>query len=56
MIVIAAAVLGALIGGYTAKKRNGNRLDILQYAAGYALAFVIVGMIATVLIDRAMRG
>ncbi|MBY5932831.1 apolipoprotein acyltransferase [Tateyamaria omphalii] len=56
MIVIAAALLGALIGGYTASKRNGNRLDILQYAAGYALAFVIVGMIATVLIDRALRG
>lgn len=56
MIVIAAAILGALIGGYTARKRNGNRLDILQYAAGYALAFVIVGMITTVLIDRALQG
>ncbi|APX11275.1 apolipoprotein acyltransferase [Tateyamaria omphalii] len=56
MIVIVAALSGALIGGYTASKRKGNRLDILQYAAGYALAFVIVGMVATVLIDRAMRG
>ena len=56
MIVLIAALLGALIGGFTARKRGGNRLDILQYAAGYALAFVIVGMIATVLIDRAMRG
>lgn len=55
MIVLVGAVLGALIGGYTARKRGGNRLDILQYAAGYALAFVIVGMIVTVLIDRAMR-
>ena len=55
MIVIVAALLGALIGGYTANKRGGNKLDILQYAAGYALAFVIVGMIATILIDRALR-
>ncbi|MFL4471379.1 apolipoprotein acyltransferase [Tateyamaria armeniaca] len=52
MIVIAAAVSGALIGGYTAHKRDGNRLDIAQYATGYALAFVVVGLIITVLIDR----
>lgn len=52
MIVIAAAIIGALIGGFTARKRKGNKLDIAQYAAGYALAFVIVGMIATVVIDR----
>lgn len=52
MIVIAAAIIGALIGGWTARKRGGNRLDLAQYAAGYAMAFVIVGMIATVLIDR----
>ena len=54
MIVIAAAIIGALIGGFTARKRGGNRLDIAQYAAGYALAFIIVGMIATLLIDRAL--
>ena len=52
MIVIVAAILGALIGGLTARKRGGNTLDIAQYAAGYALAFVVVGLIATVLIDR----
>ena len=52
MIVILAAVSGAFIGGYTAAKRKGNRLDIAQYAAGYALAFMVVGLIATVIIDR----
>ena len=56
MIVIAAALVGALIGGFTARKRGGNRLDMAQYAAGYALAFVVVGMIATVLIDRSLSG
>ncbi len=55
MIVLAAAIIGALIGGFTARKRGGNRLDIAQYAAGYALAFVIVGLIATVMIDRSVR-
>lgn len=54
MIVIFAGALGAAIGGLTARKRQGNRKDIAQYATGYALAFMIVGMIATVLIDRAL--
>jgi hypothetical protein len=54
MIVIAAALLGALIGGLTARKRGGNRLDIAQYAAGYAMAFIVVGLIATVIIDRVL--
>lgn len=54
MIVIVAALLGAAIGGMTARKRGGNKLDIAQYAAGYALAFVIVGLIATVVIDRSL--
>ncbi|MEO9682703.1 MAG: apolipoprotein acyltransferase [Tateyamaria sp.] len=54
MIVIVAAIIGAFVGGFTARKRNGNKLDIAQYAAGYGLAFIIVGMIATVIIDRAL--
>ena len=52
MIVIGLAILGAIIGGMTARKRRGNRKDIAQYAAGYALAFAILGMFATVIIDR----
>lgn len=56
MIVIAAALFGAFTGGYTARKRGGNRLDMAQYAAGYAMAFVVLGLIATVVIDRSVRG
>ncbi len=52
MIVILGALLGAIIGGITAYRRKGNRLDIAQYAAGYAMAFVVVGMILTVILDR----
>ncbi len=52
MIVIGAAIIGAIVGGMTAKKRHGNRKDIAQYAAGYAMAFLILGMFATVIIDR----
>lgn len=52
MIVIISALLGAIVGAFTAKRRKGNTLDILQYAAGYAMAFVVVGMIATVVLHR----
>jgi len=52
MIVIGLAIIGAIIGGMTAKKRRGNRKDIAQYAAGYGMAFLIVGMFITVIIDR----
>ncbi|UWR24809.1 apolipoprotein acyltransferase [Sulfitobacter sp. S223] len=52
MIVIGLAIIGALIGGMTARKRRGNRKDIAQYAIGYGMAFLIVGMFLTVIIDR----
>ncbi|MEH6644887.1 apolipoprotein acyltransferase [Sulfitobacter sp.] len=52
MIVIGLAIIGALIGGMTARKRRGNRKDIAQYAIGYAMAFIIIGMFLTVIIDR----
>jgi hypothetical protein len=51
-LVIAAALLGAIIGGLTARRRKGNRLDIAQYAAGYALAFAVLGMIIFVIYAR----
>lgn len=52
MIVIGLAILGMIIGGMTARKRRGNRKDIAQYIAGYGMAFLIVGMFTTVIIDR----
>lgn len=52
MIVIGLALLGIIIGGMTAKRRNGNRKDIAQYATGYGFAFLIVGTFLTVIIDR----
>ncbi|MCR8825542.1 hypothetical protein [Pseudosulfitobacter koreensis] len=54
MIVIACFLIGAVIGGLTARRRKGNRKDIAQYAAGYGIAFCLVGLIVTVLIDRAL--
>ncbi|WP_425039443.1 apolipoprotein acyltransferase [Primorskyibacter sp. S187A] len=54
MLVIGGLILGAGIGGYTAKKRGGTRADILQYAAGYGLAFCLLGTIATLVVHRVL--
>jgi prolipoprotein diacylglyceryltransferase len=55
MIILIAALIGALLGAYQAKRRKGKLADILQYAAVYALLFTLVGLFATLLIDRQMR-
>lgn len=52
MIVLIAALIGGCFGAVTAKRRGGNGLDIAQYTAGFALAFVVVGLIATVVLER----
>lgn len=55
MIVIGGFLIGATIGALTAQRRGGKRLDILQYAAGYAIAFTLLGLFATIFIDRMAR-
>ncbi|MCK0148733.1 apolipoprotein acyltransferase [Marivita sp. S6314] len=52
MIVIAGAIIGAIVGAMTAKKRNGNRVDIWQYGAVYAIAFSLGGLILTIAIEK----
>jgi hypothetical protein len=52
MIIIFLGLSGLIIGALTARKRSGNRKDIAQYAVGYAMAFMIVGLILTVFVDR----
>ncbi|MGR3759060.1 hypothetical protein ACUXV3_02835 [Roseobacteraceae bacterium NS-SX3] len=52
MIVIGALAAGILIGVLTARKRGGNTADMLQYGAVYAIAFGILGVLATILVHR----
>lgn len=56
MIVIVAIVLGAFLGDLRARRAQGNRKDRLQYAAVHAIAFAIVALFVTILLDRALRG
>ncbi len=55
MIVLAGLVIGAGLGGMTAKRRGGKRLDILQYATIYAIIFMLLGMFVSIFIDRMAR-
>ena len=52
MIILAGLVLGILIGSFTAKNRGGRKLDILQYGAAYGIAFTLVGVFVTIIIER----
>ena len=52
MIILVSAGLGAVLGGYQARKRGGNTKDIAQYAAAYAIAFSILGTIIAITLDR----
>ncbi|MGP3696305.1 hypothetical protein [Rhodobacter sp. NSM] len=52
MIVLAGAVLGAFVGAATARRHGGKRLDMAQYGAGFAIAFALLGLFLTILIER----
>jgi len=52
MIVLLAAIGGAAWGAYLAKKRGGNRLDMAQYAGVFGIVFALIGLFATIYIER----
>lgn len=52
MIVLAAIIGGAILGALLARKRGGNRLDMLQYATGFAIAFALLGLFASIILAR----
>jgi hypothetical protein len=52
MFVLGFGVLGALIGAFQARRRKGSGMDIAQYAAGYGIAFAILGLFANLVLLR----
>ena len=52
MIVILGLVLGAALGAWRAKKRQGTTADMIQYGAAHAIAFMLVGLFLTILLER----
>ena len=52
MILIFGAFAGALAGWRSAAKRGGNRLDIAQYAGVGAIIGALLGLFATIGLER----
>jgi hypothetical protein len=52
MIIIAGLVGGAAWGAVTARKRGGNRLDMLQYGAVWGIIGALLGLMTTIAIER----
>ena len=51
-MVPAAIIVGALLGAWRARRRQGTRLDMLQWAAVHAILFGLAAVILTILIGR----
>lgn len=54
MIILAAVLSGAALGAYRARKLGGKTLDMVQYGAAHAMAFGIVGLVVTVILERSL--
>jgi hypothetical protein len=52
MLIIISATAGAIWGALVAANRKGSRLDVLQYAGSFGIAFALLGLILTVIIHR----
>jgi hypothetical protein len=52
MIVIFGAALGAGLGWRSARARGGNRLDLAQYAGVGAIIGGLLGLFATIGVER----
>ena len=52
MIIAAGLFSGAFVGAFTAKRRGGKGLDMAQYAAGFGIAFMLVGLFLTIILER----
>ncbi len=51
-MILAGLILGAAFGAWRARRRNGNRLDMAQWAAVYAILFGLAALILSIAIDR----
>jgi Na+/H+-dicarboxylate symporter len=52
MIILAGALLGGIWGVLHVRKRGGTGLDMAQYAAVWALIGGVLGVVATIIVER----
>lgn len=53
---LAGIVLGIMFGAVRAKMRGGKVLDMIQWAAVFAMIFGIIGLFIVIGIDRSYQG
>ncbi len=51
---LAGLLLGAVLGAFSARIRGGRVLDMLQWAAVFAIIFGVLGMFVLIFIERGM--
>ena len=56
MDVLLVAAIGALVGIFAARRRGGNRKDMAQYAAVFAILFALAGLVLSILYARLAGG
>lgn len=54
MIILAFAIFGVFLGISKARKRKGNRLDMAQYGTGFGIAFLLLGIFVSIVIERVL--
>ena len=52
ILALIGAIIGIALGWTKATKRGGNTADKLQYAAGFGIAFLLVGYFASIFIVK----
>lgn len=52
MAPVIGILLGAAFGVFTAKRKGGTRLDMLQYAGAFGIIFGLVGLFVAIIMAR----
>ena len=52
VLIIGGFLIGAIWGPLRAVKRGGRKLDALHYGAYFAIIGTLLGLLATIVIDR----
>lgn len=52
MIILAGVIGGGIWGALLAKRRKGTRADMVQYAVACAIAFGLLGLFLSIIIER----
>ena len=56
MLYTITTLLGAVLGGFVAWRRNGKGFDIAQYAAVFAVIGFLLGLMMALIIARLSMG